>query len=278
MNWQGQLLKRYISLPDFADKVADCFRKLRSEQQRVIRWQKYSQSLIPYEQRFIEALRGTKDRPGFFRQQKEEVLANMGVKRVKVVEDWLFDQRKYELLFEEFGQLLLPEIVHDRGREELERLGVGVAFDVNNPRVSDFLGEKVYKFSFETNNTTIKHLRREFANGLADGEGIPVLAKRVEKVFDFAEKYRSVRIARTEVLGSSNFGALESYKQSGVVELKEWLATKDSSVRDSHAAIDGQQVPLLGRFSNGLQHPGDPSGSAEEVINCRCALIPVVKE
>ena len=37
--------------------------------------------------------------------------------------------------------------------------------------------------------------------------------------------------------------------------------------------VDGEIRALDEKFSNGLMYPGDPSGSAAEVINCRCVLL-----
>jgi len=34
--------------------------------------------------------------------------------------------------------------------------------------------------------------------------------------------------------------------------------------------MDGETRPFNEPYSNGLMYPGDPGGSAEEVINCRC--------
>jgi uncharacterized protein with gpF-like domain len=58
------------------------------------------------------------------------------------------------------------------------------------------------------------------------------------------------------------------------VQKKEWLATKDGRTRDSHRHLDGEVQAMEQPFSNGLMHPG-ASGPAREVINCRCALLPV---
>jgi hypothetical protein len=52
-----------------------------------------------------------------------------------------------------------------------------------------------------------------------------------------------------------------------------WDATLDGNTRESHAAVDGQIREVDKPFSNGLMYPGDPAGSAAEVINCRCGYL-----
>lgn len=55
--------------------------------------------------------------------------------------------------------------------------------------------------------------------------------------------------------------------------MKQWDAALDSRTRLSHAKVDGEVKELEETFSNGLLYPGDPSGSAAEVINCRCVAL-----
>jgi uncharacterized protein with gpF-like domain len=74
-----------------------------------------------------------------------------------------------------------------------------------------------------------------------------------------------------------NFAAIEGYKQSGVVQKKEWLSSKDDKVRDSHAMVDGEQVLIDQPFSNGMMFPGDPAAPPEMSINDRCTVLPVVE-
>ena len=47
--------------------------------------------------------------------------------------------------------------------------------------------------------------------------------------------------------------------------------------RHSHAALDGSIVDQDKKFDNGLMYPGDQSGRPEEVYNCRCTVVAVVK-
>ena len=53
---------------------------------------------------------------------------------------------------------------------------------------------------------------------------------------------------------------------------KVWIATLDNRTRDSHASLDGKEIPLDGIFDNGCARPKDPNGTPAEICNCRCSL------
>jgi len=55
-----------------------------------------------------------------------------------------------------------------------------------------------------------------------------------------------------------------------------WITAGDERVRMAHAAANGQRRGLDGVFIVGgeaLRFPGDPNGSAGNIINCRCNLV-----
>ena len=86
----------------------------------------------------------------------------------------------------------------------------------------------------------------------------------------------AIRIARTEghrIQCSASHDAAQQAKDRGADIVKKWDATLDGKTRESHVAVDGQIREVDERFSNGLMFPGDPAGSAAEVINCRCAYL-----
>lgn len=86
---------------------------------------------------------------------------------------------------------------------------------------------------------------------------------------------RATKIARTESTSGYNAGAFAALADEGVTH-KEWVATNDSRTRRTHRDADGQVRPLSEPFEVGrdsLQMPGDPRGSAREVINCRCTVL-----
>lgn len=93
-------------------------------------------------------------------------------------------------------------------------------------------------------------------------------------------KNRAQLIARTETVGANNQGALAQYEAIAEHQglkggTKTWLATGDGRTRADHAALDGTTIPLHAKFDVGgyeMNGPGDESGGAEQVCNCRCTL------
>ena len=164
------------------------------------------------------------------------------------------------------------------GNRVLRELGTDASFNMRNPLIRSHLEHLAGQKITGINETTRSALMESLADGVYAGEGISQLQSRVSDVFDYADKVRSRMIARTEVVGSSNFANVEAFAQSGVVAKKEWLAVKDGATRDTHRELDGQVVILRAPFSaNGqsAQYPGG-FGVAEEDIGCRCAVLPVV--
>ncbi len=107
--------------------------------------------------------------------------------------------------------------------------------------------------------------------GVEAGESVPKLADRLTAVFDGLQTWRAETIARTETVGGHNAASRTAAAASGLVAARQWLAASDGRVRDSHAELDGHTTNGMDDpYPNGLMHPGDPSGPAEETVNCRC--------
>lgn len=128
-----------------------------------------------------------------------------------------------------------------------------------------------------------KRFTAEITAGILQGESIGKLANRVQNLSD-ANRSGAIRNARTAVTGAQNAGRQESYNQAkkmGLKLSKRWIATKDNRTRHEHAMLDGQTVPLDKPFQidgHKLMFPGDPTGLARLVWNCRCTMRTVEKD
>lgn len=156
----------------------------------------------------------------------------------------------------------------------------GGAFDVTSPAVKRFIKDYSAKRIKDINDTTRDRLTRLLDKSIDAGKSTDEIAALIEDRFDEMTRGRAFSIARTEVSRASNFGAHEGMEQAGV-EKKEWLATDDGNVRDTHADLSGTVVDISDPFKSPsgatADYPGD-FGVPEEDINCRCGVLPVVSD
>lgn len=118
-------------------------------------------------------------------------------------------------------------------------------------------------------------IAEEISRGISTGQGYAEIARNIEQHAKIP-KNRAMTIARTESHRIQCHAASDAQykaKEKGANIVKQWDAALDSHTRDSHARVDGEIVELGETFSNGLEYPGDPKGGADEVVNCRCALL-----
>ena len=253
-------------MEEFTDDLREAYKKKYSEEYKQRYWELFIKRITPLEADFKRGM------IKLFQEQELRALRALrkGKAITKDIDDVLritHDER--EIM--KFTETVLPRItqmVKINGEAAAAELGLG--FDVTNPEVVKWIKKRGGFLIKSIGDTTLKKLKRTLAEGVANGESIPNLASRISGVYDEAKGSRSVLIARTETINASNSGALEAYKQSGIVEKKEWLATMDDRVRDEHAAMNGEVVDIDKPFSNGEMYPGEP--------NCRCTVLPVLKK
>ncbi len=150
-------------------------------------------------------------------------------------------------------------------KESLSK-GIGT-LSAGNKLVSDVPNH----FNQNTHNEKSKKLSK-----IIDAKTYNMLYQSIEQQQCF-EFYRARRIARTETISAMNAATLEGWRQSKVVQGKEWLCSCDHRSRLWHKEANGQKVALEESFIVGgekMLHPGDSSlgASAENVIHCRCTM------
>lgn len=129
--------------------------------------------------------------------------------------------------------------------------------------------------------TVVKEIVSE---GVEAGDTNEEMAARVARLFgdEGIETWegRVITVVRTEAIAAQNAGQYASFLSLDALDStrweKAWLSTEDSRTRPTHVAADQQRIPLRQQFRVGrarLLYPGDPTGPAGEVINCRCSLL-----
>lgn len=120
-----------------------------------------------------------------------------------------------------------------------------------------------------------RKITAQISRGVATGMSYSQMAQQLAG-YTKTGYNNAVRITRTEghrIQQKSTMDACYAARERGADVVKQWDATMDANTRESHQMADGEIRELDEKFSNGLMYPGDPSGNAAEVINCRCILL-----
>ena len=202
----------------------------------------------------------------------------------------VFNGAQWVRAFRVAARPLLADNVEDAANSALEDLFLDTAFDPTWSEARRFLEQRAQRFATHVNDTTWNDLKRVLGAGADEGLSMEELADRTEDLFTgyyrktgdeemLAKATRAFTIARTEVLGASNGGALLAWEQCGEVETKTWIAALDEVTRESHVVAHGQTVPLKSDFVlDGGRGPSPGQiGVAAEDINCRCTMIAGLK-
>ena len=128
-------------------------------------------------------------------------------------------------------------------------------------------------------STTRVWIAAAVQRGIEEGLSVPEIGGRIRSHATTIAGWRANTIARTEVHSAANAGAMEAAKESGRVRMKNWVHVNDPRTRDGdngdfdHTNVES--VPIDEPFivdGEELMYPGDPSGSAGNIVNCRCAM------
>jgi len=135
-------------------------------------------------------------------------------------------------------------------------------------------------------NTTKEQIRRFLVQSAEQNFTLPqtIALLRTSGITD----YRAELIARTETGRAANIGSMVGATSTGLVTIKEWIATRDNRTRreprdhTDHLEMDGVKLPMEKQFQvpnnqvglgyELMDHPCDSKASAANVCNCRCTL------
>ena len=170
----------------------------------------------------------------------------------------------YRRVVTAFATMLMNQAKDDLGTRS-------IFWDHVNRWINDNVGKKVTR----VNNTTKDRIKRIIRVGIEEGLSNKEIAYRLTLIGKIDSIKRANRIARTETHQTANKGTFEMAKELNM-QVKEWLAARDERTRLPHRHASGQVVGIDDSFVVGgenLMFPGDPDGSAENVINCRCTHV-----
>jgi SPP1 gp7 family putative phage head morphogenesis protein len=179
-----------------------------------------------------------------------------------------FDKTMHKFRVQGFRQGVSQGLLHSSTKTVLE--------DVFTAAVQAALRKQTYEHALLAVGTSRDELAAALQKTITNGEGMVELARRVEKLYTVpVQRYKSLRVARTELTETINDGTDKTLKHEGYRQ-KEWSTVVDGRERDTHHSANGQVVPIDGFFRVGgssCQHPGDDMLPPGERINCRCVEV-----
>jgi HK97 family phage portal protein len=253
-----------------------------------------------------------------FRRHAERI-ARRVQRAVQIQTDVILSEADVEQLASELAGVARPHIevaMTSAGREAVAQVIaerpdiVGTSFDLQNPRVQNYLRDASRRIGTTATDSFRTELREALMEGMEAGESTGQVARRIRDIKDSEfTKYRAERIARTEMRFAHTNANIEGWAQSGVVSGKQFLlapracefcnavADKWGSGRDDDPGRPGIAVPLDAPFySLGDVITAEVARKDGTIVertlqinyadlqgppihpNCRCKVIPIVSE
>jgi len=175
------------------------------------------------------------------------------------------------------GQEELDTILADRSAlSKLETrdsvTNISGSFDLQDPEVIAELAAREVQFKTLTEDLQGR-VSELIVSGLERGLSINQIRQELNAFFVGLLDWQATRIARTESVIATNKAARTAMKQVGA-KTKRWLHSGNPQGRIGHISNARQgDIPFDKLFSNGMDHPGDTRASADEIINCQCAMV-----
>lgn len=193
----------------------------------------------------------------FFARQRRVVLSAAGAKSA----DW-WDSGRWDR--ELAGDILAAAtgVTKAAALTALDGMGVDPS-EYSVERTNAFLKAVAKRIAEQVNATTETALMDAVASDDPEAMG---------HVFDVAEESRAEKSGMTAAATFIGFGMVEAARQTRPDALKRWHVNSKNP-RASHAALNGEEVPIEDTFSNGLKWPGSFSGNPDDIANCECSVI-----
>ena len=199
----------------------------------------------------------------FFKRQADAVLPKMGAKAA----NWWNKKRWDEELADDI-EPLIDAIADKHGKAVARALGINYNADITRA----YLRKMAEGRAVAINDSTYEKLEASQASD--DEEDTP------QHVFDLRSGAQSALIGGSLALAAASWAAMseapEQAAAQGVEQRIEKIWVTGENPRESHAAMNGERVPVDEPFSNGAMWPGDDNLDPDESCGCNCTTEVVI--
>ena len=209
------------------------------------------------DERMEEALRA------FFERQRKSVLPKLGAKAA----EW-WDSDRWDAELADDLEPLIDDVADAHGRQVASLIGS----EYDTERTRKYLRAMSEGRAAAINVKTYEELERAMQS--EDEEDTPA------HVFDLREETHAAVLGHALALTAAGWAATHEAPQQAQAQgvrrqvMKEWVTGENP--RESHAAMNGERVPVDEEFSNGAYWPGDDNLDPDESCGCNCSVRIVV--
>ena len=199
----------------------------------------------------------------FFARQKRSVLP-----KINAGDPEFWNAERWDKELAEDLEPALQKIADEHGKETAEVLGSVYVVEVTK----NYIKKTSEMRAKNINKRTLQHIQKDLENEEPD----------TAHVFE-TRSNESGRIAKAAAGATASWALIEASHQAisdgtpsvvGKIVEKEWVTGPNS--RPSHAAMNGERVPIDADFSNGQHWPGEDIGDPDESCGCNCTTEVVI--
>lgn len=268
-NQLRKILKSKIK-PRRVEKAEPKYKDMRTKHDIDLYVKTLHENEASFEQQFNKVMKWK-----YYQPQMEEVINNLkkgtgfiltrSMKKIEkaVGDEFMFDEDKYEEIGIALATPVIERIISTQGREAMLTVNPEEMYSLL-AQARKYLNSAPAIMSKSVTQTAFERIRNSLAEGIKAGESTAQLTNRVLEGYKSLETYQAEMIARTEVGKATSFATIDAFRQSGVVEGKQWLV--DGKPCDECLEIDGESVGLEETFSNGWFDKSDAHP------NCMCEM------
>lgn len=159
-----------------------------------------------------------------------------------------------------------------------EQKGFGINAELDD-RILMALSKSIFRDVNSISESIKRQLITIIEQGLKEGWGIDRMLQAITDAD--IPTWRSRMIIRTELTKAMNAGQEAAKDESEFETVETWISTHDARTRHSHVQIDGYKIRRGEKFPvkkrkggfDLMTGPGDPTASAENVVQCRCTKV-----
>jgi len=198
----------------------------------------------------------------FFERQARSVQPKIGA-----TDDW-WDAERWDKELAKDLKPILQEISDEHGREAADALDWEYVTEVTEAYIEKASQVRASNINEQTRRRLLRELEAEEPD--------------IAHVFEVRENTSDV-LARAAATAIASFAVREAAHQAisdgaprvvGRIVEKEWVT--GINARPSHAAMNGERVPIDADFSNGQHWPGEDTGDPDESCGCNCSTEVVI--